>query len=484
MHHLAEKLSEEVLAGSEVLVVTHIDADGIAAGSIACCSLFRAGIDCDISFVKSLDEETAREILDKNPAFVWFTDIGAGSYELISEVSGIITDHHVPSEFFLGNRRGRLASEFGTRGPSMLNPHLYGLDGSLDISGAGTSFLVAREMSTDNCSLSGLAVVGAVGDMQDQSHRRLIGSNRKILHEAVSGGWIERSIDIRFFGRETRPVPRLLAYSNDPSLPGLTGDRGSCTEFLDELGIALVKDDKWRCWSDLETSEKRQIVSALVSLLLESGFNHRHVQRMVGECYSLVGEERGSVLRDAKEFATLLNSCGRYGKADVGMRICLGDRDKSLEEALGLLRNHREYLVESLEIAEEMGIIEMTHLQYFHGGNRIKDTVIGVATGILLSSPEVNKSRPLFAFARTEECVKVSARATKDLVSRGLDLSIVMKEAAHTIGGVGGGHNIAAGATIPLNREEEFLELAERIIKDQMKSRGGSDSPSPSHAKK
>ena len=86
-----------------------------------------------------------------------------------------------------------------------------------------------------------------------------------------------------------------------------------------------------------------------------------------------------------------------------------------------------------------------------------------------MSSPEVDKSRPLFAFAHSDEGVKVSARATKTLVSRGLDLSVVMRKAAETMGGAGGGHNIAAGATIPYNREEEFLELAQNIIMDQMR---------------
>jgi RecJ-like exonuclease len=468
MHHLARKLSEEMLKRNEVLVVTHIDADGIAAGSIACGSLTRAGIDHDILFVKSLDDDAAGRILERSPEFVWFTDIGAGSYDLISEIPGIITDHHVPSESFAGGGRGRLLPPIRGGGPSMLNPHMYGLDGSLDLSGAGVTYILAKEMNSENVCLSGLAIVGAVGDMQDQNHRRLIGSNRKILSDAEEHGLLRIDMDIRYFGRETRPVPRLLKYSTDPLLPGLNGNHSACVTFLEEIGIPVKAGDDWRCWSDLSSSEKQSLVSALVTLLLESGLSREHVERIVGECYTLVQEK--SVLRDAKEFATLLNSCGRYDRAEIGMEICLGNREESLDEALNLLRTHRGYLVESLEVAADMGIIELDHLQYFHGGTRIKDTVIGITAGILMSSPEVDKSRPLFAFAHSEEGVKVSARATKTLVSRGLDLSVVMREATETMGGAGGGHNIAAGATIPHNREEEFLELAQSIIKDQMRS--------------
>jgi RecJ-like exonuclease len=35
------------------------------------------------------------------------------------------------------------------------------------------------------------------------------------------------------------------------------------------------------------------------------------------------------------------------------------------------------------------------------------------------------------------------------------------------VGGYGGGHNIAAGATIPKGKEEEFLSNLEEVIKKQ-----------------
>jgi len=481
MHNLAKRLSERVLERKRILVVAHIDADGISAGSIACSSLIHAGIEHDILFIKSLDEEASRNIQDRNPEFVWFTDIGAGSYDLISDLPGIITDHHVPSESCMGSKEGRLSSRAGASKISMLNPDMYGLEGSTDISGAGVTYLVAKEIGQETSYLSSLAVVGAVGDMQDQNHRRLVGSNREILRDAISGGWVKNDVDIRFFGRETRPVAKLLTYSSDPLLPGLSGDLDSCTKFLERVEVPVMDEDRWRCWSDVESTEKRVILSALTILLLEAGFSHRHIERMVGECYALIQEKRGSVLRDAKEFATLLNSCGRYDRAEVGLKICLGDREKSLQEALALLQTHRGYLVESLEMAEEIGITELDHLQYFHGRKRIRDTVIGITAGMLMSSPEISKSLPLFAFAYSDDGVKVSARGTRGLVSGGLDLSVVMKEAAQSLGGVGGGHNIAAGATIPHNCEEEFLELAERIIESQIVQGKASSGSSRSH---
>ena len=67
-------------------------------------------------------------------------------------------------------------------------------------------------------------------------------------------------------------------------------------------------------------------------LLLTKGFGHRLTERLVGEVYVLTNESSGTELHDAKEYATLLNATARYDKPDVGLNVCLGDRDKWLKK--------------------------------------------------------------------------------------------------------------------------------------------------------
>jgi single-stranded-DNA-specific exonuclease len=43
-----------------------------------------------------------------------------------------------------------------------------------------------------------------------------------------------------------------------------------------------------------------------------------------------------------------------------------------------------------------------------------------------------------------------------------------MGEAARAVGGDGGGHDIAAGATIPDGRKEEFVDHADELIAEQL----------------
>ena len=447
-------MAETIRKSRDVHIVTHIDADGISAGAIAAKTLKRLGKEYSLECVKQLDEMVLKRLLAENHDLVWFTDLGSGISTSYPEINKVITDHHIcPKD-----------SDFSFH----LNPHLFGRDGSYDMSGAGATYLVAKAMDKKNVDLSALAIVGACGDLQDKKFCKFSGTNREILKDGENAGVLLGRMDIRYFGRETRPIAKLLQYSNDPFIPGLSRREDACVSFLQDCGIRLKDDDYWRKWIDLEKKERQKIISAIAQILLTKGFGYNIAERLVGEIYILKNEEQGTELHDAKEFATLLNSTARYGQHEVGLNVCLGDRDEWLKKARNLLRGHRANLVEGLQFAKEEEIQRRTFLQFFHAKDGIRDTIIGIVTNMLLSSEDVDNSLPLMGFAYTENGdVKVSARATQALIDKGLNLSSALKQAAKELGGAGGGHDIAAGATIPKGNDEEFIKVVEKEIKSQ-----------------
>jgi len=58
---------------------------------------------------------------------------------------------------------------------------------------------------------------------------------------------------------------------------------------------------------------------------------------------------------------------------------------------------------------------------------------------------------------------KVSARANLDLVKKGVNLGDLMREGCKIVGGEGGGHSIAAGARIPKEGVEKFMEILDGV---------------------
>jgi RecJ-like exonuclease len=451
----ANEVAAIIRNATEIHIVTHIDADGITAGAIASETLSRLRKEYSLECIKQLDEVIIDRLLSEHHELVWFTDLGSGISAQYPEINKIITDHHECPP--------------GSDASFHFNPHLFGRDGSFELSGAGATYLVSRALNQNNKDLSALAIVGAIGDLQDRKFCELRGMNTEIVNDGREVGVLKSIKDIRYFGKETRPLSKLLQYASDPLIPGISGREDACLALLQEQQIRLKDGDHWRTWVDLDKEEKQRMISTIIQMLLSKGFGYQTAIRLLGETYLLCKEEEGTELHDAKEFATLLNSTARYGQYEVGLQVCLGDRGKSLKEALKLLSGHRHNLVEGLQFAREEKLQKRTHLQYFHAGDGIRDTIIGIVTNMMLNAEDIDKELPLIGFVHTENgAVKVSARATQSLVDRGLDLAAALTKAAKELNGFGGGHNIAAGATIPKGKEEEFLQIVEREIKLQL----------------
>ncbi|TLZ75760.1 MAG: DHH family phosphoesterase, partial [Methanobacteriota archaeon] len=238
MEAVAREIAERLRAAPSVRIVTHIDTDGITGGAIASESLDRAGIQHEVAFVKTLDEAVIADIKRRGTPLAWFVDLGAGMLHALQGLDAVVTDHHVPTAREVPRAlRGDLIrfAESQDR-VLMLNPHLEG-EGSDVASGAGCAYAVAKALDPKNTDLAAIAIVGAVGDVQDQEFRRLSGYNRTILEDGVAAGVVAAEIDLRLFGRETRPAYKMLQYATDPWIPRLSGNEEACIAFLLELGI-------------------------------------------------------------------------------------------------------------------------------------------------------------------------------------------------------------------------------------------------------
>ncbi len=458
----ARSCAHRIRAADEVLLVSHIDADGLTSAAIAARALERAGIPFEVEFAKQLDAKELAKITAAPYDTVLFTDFGSGQlglineYETAGEFTPVIVDHHQPAD---------ASTEYH------LNPLLEGIDGADELSGAGTTYLLARalEDNEDNRDLAALAVVGAVGDMQ-ASTTGLHGANESIVAEGTSAGVIQEQTDITLYGRQTRPLPKLLEYASEARIPGISNDPGGTVEFLADLDIDL-KDSEgdWRRWVDLTAEERQAVVSALVRRAVSRGVPASRVNDLVGTTYILTREEPGTELRDVSEFSTLLNATARYDRADVGLAVCLGDRSAALTRARKLLRTHRRNLSEGLNWVTNEGVTTEENLQWFDAEDRIRETIVGIVAGMAIGADGISVRKPIIAFAtKGSDDLKVSARGSTRLVHEGLDLSTVMQEAARAVGGDGGGHDVAAGATIPQDQRDAFLDLADRLIGDQL----------------
>jgi single-stranded-DNA-specific exonuclease len=464
--HASETASliREKASDDTVLLTSHFDADGISAGSIMLSAVNRLSSFPHLRVIDSVNERILDQIEAVESDLVIFTDIGSGYLEIISKIlrnrEVVVADHHQP----LGEPGSNLHH---------FNTHVMGFDGSEEISGAGTAYLLAKALDSRNTDLSAMAIVGALGDQQDNGpERRLKGLNSDILKDAVDSKVIEVTQDLVFFGRQTRPIHRAIASTTDPFLPGLSGEEDRCLALLDAAGIPTKVDDRWRTISDLSIDEKRRIVDKIIEHTISSKVKGEIVLNLIGSVYTLTKEEPGTSLRDAREFGTLLNACGRMNRAGLGIAIGIGDRGESYQQAQQLYSEYKTQLSKYMNWVTTAPNAVRTgkNLVMIDGQGVIDESMTGAVSSLISSSKLFGESKVTIVTTLTRSAeAKISTRATEQLVQRGVNLGKILQDLSPKYGGVGGGHAIAAGATIPSGDLDKFLRDLGKSVDDVLR---------------
>lgn len=476
-----QELAEEVRNLDDFVVVHHYDADGCSSGAIMYSALKREGKKVTRKWVKQLYRETTSEIkgLGKNYVFV---DFGSGQLGYLKEEFGdnlFVFDHHQKTNVEHKNH---------------FTPFEFGINGGNEISASGIAYLFARTLNEKNSDLLPLALVGAVGDVQDFSGK-LIGLNADIVKEGAQKGLVKVEKDLKLYGRVTRPLVQFLMYSTSPMLPELTANEENCQKFLRENGIE-VRDfgtqsrpdaqvtgaggsnlngaQRRRTYVDLAKEEKSRLATALILHLDRFNVPEWKIKELFGEVYTFPREDCHSPCSEAKEYSTLINACGRHAEADIAVEVCLGDRGEFYSKALALMAEHRRQLREGIEYVLKNGLKEEESFYYFDAGENIEESIVGIVAGMLYGSEIIVTNKPIIAIANNEDgSLKVSGRATKDLVESGINLGIAFREVCAELGegNEGGGHAVAAGVRLQKQNKEIFLQKLNKKINEQVSGR-------------
>ncbi len=443
---------------------SHLDADGVAAAGVVGKMLERLGARFRIKVMQWVDDKIITEVTADKPNLVIMSDFGSGYLDLLNEkipnLKIVILDHH------------QISGENKNSNFIVLNPHLYGIDGATEVSGSGVAYFAARAVDPANVDMSPIALVGALGDMQDKYEQRSFKSlNEIIVKDAIETGLLKVEKDLTFFGRETRPIHRMLSTTTNPFIPGLSGQETESLNFVSNLGFPLKDGEKLRSLCDLNQMERRTLCSALADYLLSKGL-HVEVDNLIGCVYVLTKEEPNTALRDGREFSVLLNSTGRMDRPGLGIAICMGDRKAALDDANKLLEDYRRNISKYITWVNEKPerLREFENIYVIYGEDQVNEKIIGTVSSILVSTLP-NNLKPLLAFAniKDENAAKFSGRTTEAALQKGVNLGDVMRMASEKHGGKGGGHNIAAGSQVPLDQVKAFIETADELVGRQLK---------------
>lgn len=436
-----------------IRLISHLDADGISAASIMIKLLSLDNRKYSVSIVQQLNSAVIKQLASEQYNCFVFTDIGSGLIDEIKETlkgrKVFILDHHSIS----GSDYGDIV---------FVNPHLHGIDGGKEISGAGVVFKFACAVDSIMEDIAHIAIVGALGDLQEQNG--FLRLNREILDVAVKKKKIQVTTGLRIFGSQTKPLHKALEYCTDPYIPGVSGSESGAIQFLYQIGIDPKNGNGWKKIVHLEQEDMKRLVTGIIMKRL----NEAKPEDVLGNVYILPHEDEESPTRDAKEFATLLNACGRLGRASHGIGACLGDK-KIKQQAIRSLSDYKKEIVNALNWYNENKFSDDVNwgdgFVIINAKNNVMSTMIGTLASILSKSNVMTNNTFILSMAQAlDGNTKISLRTTNN-ANGAFDLRNMVEEMTDGIGNAeAGGHQNAAGAIIPTDKENKFMESAKEVL--------------------
>jgi RecJ-like exonuclease len=452
LSYFNDKIKDCIKTNKSIIIITHIDCDGLVSGSVIMKSLIREGAKCTVRAVNEFSNKMIEDLQKVSRDFYVITDMGSQfSKELDVSLSDkwLVLDHHRISDIELDNEK-------------VINAWKYGIDGGKEICAGGMAYLASCRMDEKNQDLAWLPIIAALGDRQDHGNKKsFTGLNNEIVKVATDKHQIEMGLDLLLVGRETKPIHNALASTSNPFIKGLTWNNDACLSLLNSSGVQLKDGKKWKVVSELTYDEKMKIVEAITKFTISKNATEI-TEELVGYVYTLPNENRRSVLHDCREFSTMLNSCGRINKSGVGIALCIGNRE-SIIEAENTLMEYRKTIRKQMNVLanERWRTNNSKNFVIVNGTDVIPETMTGTICSLIASSQKNDDKKVIIVITNGEnDTVKISSRKPVNC-KFDINLSDIMQKCAKKNDGVGGGHNNAAGAKISKTKIDEFLECLE-----------------------
>lgn len=432
----ARKGTDRIDGVSRVRLFCHYDPDGTTSAAILAKALMRQGKRIHATMAHALDRASAERLKEEPNEILIVSDMGSAQLDLLEALPYpvVVLDHHKPIR--------------DSEAVAHVNPHFDGVDGAREMCGATTTWLFTLLLDERNWDLAGAAIAGALGDKQGVGG--FVGVNAALIGEAVERKIVvpERRLSLREL-----PLGKAVAQSISPYFRGLSGRPEVVESFLRSAGF-----DPQASLRQLDAASRRRLTSILAARLLEQGSAPEALDTLVEDRYWIEPDQMY-----AQDLEAYVNSCDRLGREGLGMALCLGDRE-ALAKAEGLLDEYTSRVLGYLTGLETKGLYARKHIQFFYCDDAsLAGSVAGTGMQFFF-----DQSKPVLGLSVMDGQTKVSARGTRAQIAAGLDLAVTLREAAASVGGNGGGHNIASGATIPKGKEDKFLGLVDEIVGRQL----------------
>lgn len=449
---IANIINKQVSNGINPLILSDTETDGVTAASIIARAIQKKNCKPVIRVVNWLNHELLQDIKKSGYNWIIFCNLGAGMISKIESVfddQWIIIDRHFISKEESVNK-------------NVLNINQFNLNEGIEDSTSTIAHVLASKIDSSNTDSSWMAVMASLSAGLDKGEgRSLTGINKLVLDEALNSNFVKCSVELLFSGRETKPIHEAISSTIEPYIPNLTGNNDATIAVLRSIGINEKNSgSRWKTLNDLSEEQNKELVELLIPYVSASENAEEVLGEIIGNIYTLNKEEEHSPLRDAREFAILIESCIKSGNYGIALAICLGDRDKMLLDAEALMEKYKKNINKCLIsiLNDEDIIIETTKSFIIKVDGFVKEELMSKISSIL-SKIKRFENKIIILKSNTAESEVIFHIMSNSKQNSSVNIGEIIFECSNQIGGIGIGSKFDGKAKIPLSKSEEFIKL-------------------------
>jgi len=352
---------------------------------------------------------------------------------------------------------------------SILNPWKYGINGHIEISTGGITYLIAKELYKGATSLNPLAITSALAESQDVGEKKsLVGLNQIILDEGKNLGLVVTDIDLMLF-EKSRSIHESISQTLIPYIHGLTFNPKNCIKILQEGGLLLKENQKWKKCIDITQEEKFILLRSIAKYLGDNEASEDVEKSLIGVSYSFPKEKIGSLFFDGRILAFYLNCCLSSRKPGLGISVCLGDRSRSVIEFLENIVNCKTNLQsfiqrifhEGWRLSSESNLDILINCDNIAGPDQLNILCQILSTNLQF------RNRVLI-LRRDDENGKTMYFLKCTRYDTFLDIGEIARESVKEVNGYCEGNNVYASCVVPASDSEKFLSvIRSHILNDK-----------------
>lgn len=348
---------------------------------------------------------------------------------------------------------------------SVLNPWKYGINGHIEISTGGITYFVAKQLYKGANSLIPLAITSALAESQDVGEKKsLVGLNQTILDEGKNLGLVVTEIDILLFNK-CRSIHESISDTLVPYIHGLTFNPKNCIKILQEGGLLLKINQKWKKCIDMTQEEKFILLRSITKYLGDKETSEDVETSLIGVSYSFPKEKVGSLFFDGRNLSLYLNCCLSSRKPGLGISICLGDRSRSITEFLENIVNCKTNLQSYIQriFHEGWRLSSENNLDILiNCDNIVSPDQLNILCRVL--STNLQFRTKVLILKSDDEDGKTMYFLKSTRYDTFLDIGEIAKESVREVNGYSEGNNVYASCVVPSSDNEKFLSIIRRYM--------------------